>query len=94
MIDVRTTNHTMEGMMPPRTARLAGLGALGAAAGLLVLAALFGIVTRPGPYAGLDTPSRALAWGGVAGVLLALSLVHVVLGRQLLAVARGDRPEP
>lgn len=77
--------------MPQRFARLAGMGALGAAAGLLALAVLFGLVTRPGPYAGLDATSRALAWGAVAGVLLALSLVHVVLGRELLAMGRGER---
>ena len=80
--------------MSPRIARLAGLGALGAAGGLLLLALSFGLVTRPGPYAGMDTASRALAWGAVAGVLVALSLVHIVLGRQLLALARGDRPAP
>lgn len=77
--------------MPQRLARLAGMGALGAAAGLLGLAVLFALVTRPGPYAGMDAPSRALAWGAVAGVMLALSLVHVVLGRELLAMSRGER---
>ena len=80
--------------MPPRIARLAGLGALGAAAGLLVLAAAFGFITRPGAYAGMDTASQALAWGAVAGVLVALAVVHIVLGRQLLALGRGERREP
>lgn len=77
--------------MPPRFARLAGLGALGAAAGLLGLILAFAFMTRPGAYAGMDAPTRALAWGAVAGVLVALSLVHVVLGRQLLALGRGER---
>lgn len=78
--------------MPPRIARLAGLGALGAGAGLLLLPVLFALVTRPGRYAGMDVPNRALAWMAIAGVALALALVHVVLGRQLLALGRGDRP--
>lgn len=77
--------------MPPRIAKFAGLGALGAAAGLLLLPVLFALLTRPGQYAGMDAPNRALAWIAVAGVMLALALVHVVLGRQLLALGRGDR---
>lgn len=80
--------------MPPRLARLAGLGAIGAAAGLLVLAVLFAFITRPGEFAGMDAPNRAIAWGAVAGVLIALSLVHVVIGRQLIAMSRGERREP
>ena len=38
---------------------------------------------------GLDGTERFLAWLGVAGVLLALVAVHIVMGRRLLAVARG-----
>jgi len=80
--------------MPPKIAKLAGLGALGAAAGLLGLAVLFALLTRPSPSAGMDGSHRMLAWMGVAGVLAALALAHVVLGRQLLAVGRGHRGEP
>ena len=77
--------------MPPGIAKFAGLGALGAAAGLLLLPVLFALLTRPGQYAGMDAPNRALAWMAVAGVMVALALVHVVLGRQLLSLSRGDR---
>lgn len=77
--------------MPPRIAKLAGLGALGAGAGLLLLPLLFALFTRPGQYAGMDAPNRALAWMAIAGVAIALALVHVLLGRQLVALGRGDR---
>ncbi|MBA3889674.1 MAG: hypothetical protein H0X64_04015 [Gemmatimonadaceae bacterium] len=80
--------------MPPRIAKFAGLGALGAAAGLLLLPILFALLTRPGQYAGMDAPNRALAWLAVAGVMIALALVHVLLGRQLMALSRGDRDQP
>jgi len=80
--------------MPPRVARFAGLGALGAAGGLLLLILLFAYATRPGQYAGMDGTTRALTWLCVAGLLTALALVHVLLGRRLLALSRGERPAP
>ena len=80
--------------MSPRVARLAGLGALGAAAGLVALYLLFAFSTRPGVYAGMDDTSRFLTWLAVGGVVLALVAVHVVLGLQLLAIGRGERREP
>lgn len=79
--------------MPLKIARLAGLGALGAGAGLLLVPVLFALVTRPGEFAGMDWPNRALAWLAVAGVMIALALVHVLLGRQLMALARGERDQ-
>jgi hypothetical protein len=79
--------------MPPRIARLAGLGAFAVSVVLLALIALFIAWTWPSNSSGLDGPERFLAWLGVAGVLLALIGVHIVLGRRLLAVARGT-PEP
>lgn len=80
--------------MPPRIARLTGLGALGASAGLVVLYLLFAFATRPGAHAGMDATNRVLTWLSVGGVVLALVLVHVLLGRRLLAIARGDRDVP
>lgn len=80
--------------MPPRIAKLAGLGALGAGAGILLLYVLFAVATRPGEYAGMDATTRALTWFCVGGVMVALALVHVVLGRRLLALSRGERAQP
>jgi hypothetical protein len=79
--------------MPPRIAKLAGLGAFAACGGIALLYALFVFITRPGPSAGMDGTSRFIAWLSVAGVLLALLGVHLLLGRQLLALARGE-PRP
>lgn len=78
-------------MLPPRIARLAGLGAFGAAAGIVALFILWAVlVTRPTQYSGLDGTLRAVTWIALAGVVLALVAIHVVLGRRLLGVARGD----
>jgi hypothetical protein len=76
--------------MPPKIARLAGLGALAACGGIAAVYALFLFVTRPSPSSGLDGTERFLAWFTVAGVILALIGVHVVLGRQLLLLAKGE----
>jgi hypothetical protein len=76
--------------MPPKIARLAGLGAFAACGGIAALYALFLFVTRPSVTSGLDATSRFIAWFAVAGVLLALLGVHLLLGRQLMALARGE----
>jgi hypothetical protein len=79
--------------MPPRIAKLAGLGAFAACGGFAALYALFLFVTRPTPFSGMDGTQRFIAWLSVAGVVLALLGVHLVFGRQLLALARGE-PRP
>ena len=76
--------------MPPKIARLAGLGAFGACAGFAAVYAFFVYITRPTGSAGLDSPERFVAWFAVAGVLLALAVVHVAIGRQLMALAKGE----
>jgi hypothetical protein len=40
----------------------------------------------------MDGTTRFLTWLSVAGVLLALLGVHLLLGRRLLSLARGERP--
>lgn len=77
--------------MPPRIARLVGLGAYAASAGLVALAALFMFVTRPTRFSGMDSTMRAMTWIAVIGVIIALVAVHVMLGRRLLKVASGER---
>ena len=66
------------------------MGAFGACAGIAGLYALFLFITRPTGYAGMDGTLRFISWFSVAGVLLSLLLVHVVFGRQLLALAKGE----
>ena len=77
--------------MPPKIAKLAGLGAFAACGGIAALYLLFVYGTRATPSAGMDGTQRFLAWFSVAGVLLALLGVHLLIGRQLFAVARGER---
>ena len=76
--------------MPPRIAKLAGLGAFAACGGIALLFVLFLAITRPAPTSGMDGTQRFIAWLSVAGVLLALLGVHLLIGRQLLAMAKGE----
>ena len=78
--------------MPPKIARLAGLGAFAACAGIAALFLLFVYGTRPTASAGMDGTQRFISWLAVAGVLLALLGVHLLLGRRLLALSRGENP--
>jgi hypothetical protein len=78
--------------VPPRIAKLAGLGAFAACAGIAALYLLVVFITRPTSSSGMDGTLRFITWLSVAGVILALIAVHVVFGRQLLALSRGDRP--
>jgi hypothetical protein len=75
--------------MPPRIAKLAGLGAFGACAGLLGLYLLIAYLSRPTSRGGIDAVNAAVAWIALAGVVAALIIVHVAIGRQLLRLAQG-----
>ena len=76
--------------MPPNIARLAGLGAFGASAGLLLLyVALVVLLMRPSPLHGMDATSAAVAWISLGGLFAALIAVHVVIGKRLLQLAKG-----
>ena len=76
--------------MPPKIAKLAGLGAFAACGGIAAVYALFVFITRPTSTAGMDTTLRFISWFTVAGVLIAVLGLHVVFGRQLLALSRGE----
>jgi hypothetical protein len=76
--------------MPPKIARLAGIGAFGACAGIAALYLLIVWGTRPDGWSGMDGTLRFITWLSVGGVFLALLGVHVMLGRRLLALARGE----
>lgn len=75
--------------MPPKIAKLVGLGAFGACAGLLGLYALLVFITRPSPHGGIDPINAAVAWIAVGGLIAALVALHLVIGKQLLRLARG-----
>ena len=75
--------------MPPKIAKLAGLGAFGACAGLLGLYLLLVFITRPGRYSGIDNISAAVTWIALGGLFAALIIAHVAIGKQLLKLSRG-----
>ena len=75
--------------MPPRIAKLAGLGAFGASAGLLALYLVLVYLTRPGTLGGIDGTNAAVTWISLGGLFAALIVLHVVIARQLLQLAKG-----
>jgi len=77
--------------MPPKIARLAGLGAFGACAGLVSLYLVLVYITRPSGRGGIDVVNAAVVWIALGGLVVALIIVHVVIGKQLLRLAQGPR---
>ena len=77
--------------MLPRIAKLAGLGAFGACAGLLGLYLLLVFLTRPQSSGGIDIVNAVVAWIALGGLFAALIIVHVMIGRRLLRLAKGDQ---
>jgi membrane associated rhomboid family serine protease len=77
--------------MPPKIAKLAGLGAFGACAGLLGLYLLLVFLTRPGTTSGIDMVNAVVAWISLGGLFAALIIVHVMIGKRLLLLSRGDQ---
>ncbi len=75
--------------MPPRLAKLAGLGAFGACAGLLALYLGLVFITRPNSAGGIDRINAAVAWIALGGLFAALIIVHIVIGKQLLLLSKG-----
>ena len=76
--------------MPPKIAKLAGLGAFGACAGLLALYLGLVFLTRPVARGGIDSINAAVTWISLGGLIFALIVAHVVIGRQLLLLAKGE----
>ncbi|HEY4303053.1 MAG TPA: hypothetical protein VGM82_01195 [Gemmatimonadaceae bacterium] len=75
--------------MPPRIARLVGLGAFGACALFVALYAYVAYLSRHTTKGGMMPALSAVVWISLAVVVLALIAVHVVLGRQLMQLAEG-----
>ena len=79
--------------MPPRLARLAGLGAFGAIALFVAIFALIAYISLPRDTGGIDSILAAVTWISVGVVILAMAGLHVVLGRQLLDLGDEKRKE-
>jgi hypothetical protein len=79
--------------MPPKFARLAALGAYAACAGFVALYAFVAFISRPTPTGGIMIGQSVVVWISLFLVLVALIGLHVVLAKQLKALADG-RPRP
>lgn len=77
--------------MPPKIAKLAGLGAFGACAGLFALYLLLVFLTRPRPAGGIDFINAVVAWIALGGLFAALIAIHLVIGKRLLLLAKGEQ---
>jgi len=77
--------------MPPKIARLAGLGAFGACAGLLALYLGLVFLTVPRVRGGIDMTNAIVGWISLGGLFAGLIIAHVVIGKQLLRLAAGGK---
>lgn len=75
--------------MPPRIARLAGLGAFAAIGGIALLFAVIFWASAPPKLGGITPALAAVTWISLGLVFLALAGLHVLLGRELLALSKG-----
>ena len=76
--------------MPKKFARLAGLGAFGACVGFVGLFGLVAYVSRHTNTGGMMPVLSVVTWISVGLVVIGLIAVHVAVGKQLLAVSRGE----
>jgi hypothetical protein len=76
--------------MPPKIARLAGLGAFGACAGFAALYAYVAYISRHTTTGGMMPVLSVVTWISVGLVVLALIGLHIVIARQLLSLSRGE----
>ena len=75
---------------PSKLARLAGLGAFGAAGAFaLAFAGFVLVVTLPNGQ-GMDRIEAWIAWISAGCIWLTLEAVHIVYGRYLLGIASGQ----
>lgn len=79
--------------MPPRLARLAAYGAYGACAGFVALFVTVAFISRHTVTGGMMPVLSVVTWISLGIVVLALVAVHVILARQLAALAEG-KPKP
>jgi hypothetical protein len=78
-----------------QVAKLAGLGAYGAIAGMSAAYAAFIMFTAPTAGSGLDMTNSLVTWISVGGVLIALIAGHITIARQLLRLSQGlDKKHP
>lgn len=69
--------------MPEKIRKLLALGALGACFGLAAVFALLVWLTLPRGTGGIDATNATVAWISVAGVIVALIVVHLLIAKRL-----------
>lgn len=72
-----------------KIAKMAGLGAFGACLGLVLVYVALIFFIRPMTGGGIDSTNAAVAWIALGGVIVALIIVHIAIGKQLLRLGRG-----
>ncbi|HVX38627.1 MAG TPA: hypothetical protein VHB25_03555 [Gemmatimonadaceae bacterium] len=78
--------------MPPKIARLAGLGAFGAIGLFVLLFAIVAWASRHTAQGGMMPALSVVTWISVGLVVASLIVVHVYLGKQLMYLGRGGGP--
>jgi hypothetical protein len=78
--------------MPPRYARLAGLGAFGACGLFAVLFLYVAWLSRHTATGGIMPVLSVLTWISVGLVVIALIAVHVAIAKQLMHIANRGGP--
>ena len=86
---VLSFNGRLEVAMPPRIARLAGLGAFGACVGFVALYLYVAWLSRDTATGGMTPVLSVVTWISLALVVLALIAIHVVIGKQLMYLGKG-----
>jgi len=76
--------------MPTKFARLAGLGAFGASGGFVALFFVVAWLSRHTATGGMMGTLSAVTWISLGLVVLSLIAVHVAIGKELLALSRGE----
>ncbi len=78
--------------MPPKFARLAGLGAFGVIGFFVLLYVLVIWTTLPSSNSGMTTTLDVVTWIAIGCIIGAIVVVHLVVARQLLHIGRGGGP--
>ncbi len=75
--------------MPPKIARLAGMGAYGACALFVAIYLYVAYLSRHTALGGMTPALAAVTWISLAVVVLGLIAVHVAIGKQLMRISEG-----
>ena len=78
--------------MPPKLAKLAGLGAFGVVALFALLYLLVIGTTLPRGSGGMTPVLDVVTWIAIGLVVVAVAVAHVAIAKQLLFIGRGGGP--